>query len=181
MHSHVGTWLSPQSWEHEIIHNVLVSWRVHWNKVTEDNTWQHYFLVSPWMLNKVPHTLDPTLKSALHLAHYSQTSTVLIVTTKLRLVHQTARQRNTILHSREQVSTALEALGTCIALDDVRQLGLETQSMKLYALFLRHSEGHEVWRSVVTDSAESWWPLHTRHLSIHWLQSVILHVLTLYS
>ena len=33
---------------------------------------------------------------------------------------------------------------------------------------------HEVWRSVVIDSAESWRPLHTMSLGIHWPSSVIL-------
>jgi len=33
---------------------------------------------------------------------------------------------------------------------------------------------HEVWQSVAIDSAESWRPLRTMHLSIHWPLSVIL-------
>ena len=38
---------------------------------------------------------------------------------------------------------------------------------------------HEVWRSVAIDSAESWRPLRTMHLSIRWPRSVILHGLPL--
>ena len=38
---------------------------------------------------------------------------------------------------------------------------------------------HEVWRSVAIDSAESWRPQRTMHLSIHWPRSVILRGLPL--
>ena len=51
------------------------------------------------------------LHQTLHLAQCSQTSTVLLTTTKPRLVHQIARWRSAIRHSRECVSTALESSG----------------------------------------------------------------------
>ena len=38
---------------------------------------------------------------------------------------------------------------------------------------------HEVWRSVSTDSAESWRPLRTLHFSIHCARSIILRCLAL--
>ena len=59
---------------------------------------------------KQPHTIIP-LHQTLHLAQCSQTSTVLLATAKTRLVHQIARCRNTIPHSREGVSTALQSSG----------------------------------------------------------------------
>ncbi|CAI9573220.1 unnamed protein product, partial [Staurois parvus] len=45
----------------------------------------------------------------LHLAQCSEASTVLLATS--RHIHQIARQRSVICHSREHVSTALESDG----------------------------------------------------------------------
>ncbi|CAI9616827.1 unnamed protein product, partial [Staurois parvus] len=45
------------------------------------------------------------------LAHCSQTSTILLATAKPRHVHQIARQRSVIHHSREHISTALVSSG----------------------------------------------------------------------
>ena len=59
---------------------------------------------------KQPRTIIP-LHQTLHSAQYSQTGTVLQATTKPRLVHQIARWRSTIRHSRERISTALESSG----------------------------------------------------------------------
>ena len=59
---------------------------------------------------KQPHTIIP-LHQTLHLAQCSQTSTILLATAKPRLVHQIARSRSVISHSRECVSTALESSG----------------------------------------------------------------------
>ena len=54
------------------------------------------------------------LHQTLHLAQCSQTSTVLLATAKPRLVHQIARWRSAIHHSRERVSTALESSGSVL-------------------------------------------------------------------
>ncbi len=58
---------------------------------------------------------NPTPWSPLHqtsqLAQCSQTSTVILETAKPRLVHQIARWRSVICHSRERISTALESSG----------------------------------------------------------------------
>ena len=51
------------------------------------------------------HKIPPPSK-ALHLAQCSKTSTVLLANAKPRLVHQIARWRGVICHSREGVSTA---------------------------------------------------------------------------
>ncbi len=59
---------------------------------------------------------NPTPQSPLHqtsqLAQCSQTGTVLLATAKPRLVHQIARWRSVIRHSRERVSPALESSGS---------------------------------------------------------------------
>ena len=60
-----------------------------------------------------PHTIIP-LHQTLHLAQCSQTSTVLLATTKPRLIHQIARWRSALRHSRECVSTALESSGSVL-------------------------------------------------------------------
>ena len=50
----------------------------------------------------------------------------------------------------------------------------------LYTLLELIWRPHEVWRSVVIDSAESWRPLLTKRLSICWPRSVILRGLPLH-
>ena len=88
-----------------------------------------------------PHTIIP-LHQTLHLAQCSQTNTVLLATTKPRLVHQIARWRSAICHSREGVSTAQESSGGvlyttashalhCICWLGCSCLAMETHSMKL--------------------------------------------------
>ncbi|CAI9591835.1 unnamed protein product, partial [Staurois parvus] len=47
----------------------------------------------------------------LHLAQYSQASTILLATIKPRHVHLIARQRGVISYSKEHVSTALGSCG----------------------------------------------------------------------
>ena len=59
---------------------------------------------------KQPHTIIPP-PPILHLAQCSQTSIVLMATTKPRLLHQIVRRKSVIRHSRELVSTALESSG----------------------------------------------------------------------
>ena len=54
------------------------------------------------------------LHQTLHLAQCSQTSTVLLATAKPRLIHQIAKWRRVIHHSRERVSTALESSGSVL-------------------------------------------------------------------
>ena len=49
-----------------------------------------------------PHTIIP-LHQTLHLAQCSQTSTVLLANTRPRLIHQIARWRRAICHSRERL------------------------------------------------------------------------------
>jgi len=104
---------------------------------------------------KQPHTIIP-LHQTLHLTQCSQTSTVLLATANPRLVHQIARWRSAIRHSRERVSTALESSGGVLyttALDALHCTWWCMAWMQplvhgnpfheaLYALFLCQSEGH---------------------------------------
>lgn len=92
--------LFPQRWEHGIVQNVLVYFTGAKGPSPAPETQPH--IVSPPPPN---------------LAQRSQKSTVL-ATAKARLVHQFARWRSMILHSKEGVSTALPTL--CIALGDAQ-------------------------------------------------------------
>ncbi|CAI9613480.1 unnamed protein product, partial [Staurois parvus] len=51
----------------------------------------------------------------LHLAQFSQASTVLLATAKPRHFHRIAIQRSVIGHSRGHVSTALESSGSWLS------------------------------------------------------------------
>lgn len=50
-------------------------------------------------------------RQTLHLTQLNQTSTVCLAKAKLRLIHETARERSMICHSREHVSSALGFTG----------------------------------------------------------------------
>ena len=60
------------------------------------------------VLEKQPHAIIPPPPN---FTQRSQARTVLLATTKPRLVHQSARWRSSIRQSREHVSTALESSG----------------------------------------------------------------------
>ncbi|CAI9603989.1 unnamed protein product, partial [Staurois parvus] len=47
----------------------------------------------------------------LHLAQFSQESTILLVNAKSIHIHWIARQRSVIHHTREHISTAVESSG----------------------------------------------------------------------
>jgi len=106
------------------------------------------------------------------LAQCSQTSTVPLATAKPRLLHQIARWRSVIRHSRERVSTALESSGGvlyttasdalhctwwCMALMQLPWKPIPWSSLRTVLELIWRPD--EVWRSV---AIESWWP------SIRW-------------
>ncbi|MED6258230.1 hypothetical protein ATANTOWER_004537 [Ataeniobius toweri] len=62
---------------------------------------------------KHSHSIIP-LHKTLRKAQYNQTSTVLLATTKTRLVHYIARWRSVIRHLRKRTFTAVESSGSML-------------------------------------------------------------------
>lgn len=100
------------------------------------------------------------------------------------IVQWTAKQRGTIFHFREQVSTAVQYRMLYITASDTasctwwckvcRYLALKIHSINLcIGCSWAHLKAKRR-RSVVTDAAEGWRSLHTVGLAIRWPHSVIL-------
>lgn len=103
------------------------------------------------------------------LGTLQSTSIVLLATAKPRLLHQIARWRGAIHHSRElflvlytTASDALHCTWWCMA------AARPWKPIPWCTVLQLIRRPHEVWRFVAIDSAESWRPLRTMHLSMRW-------------
>lgn len=115
----------------------------------------------------VPRNLVPALIEAtpphqtLNLAQCGQTSTVLLANAKPRTVHQIARWKSFICHSREWFSTAQESsVGVLYTTASFGDVWLECMLGNPFHEALWALTQWTVWRSLTIGFAESWISLH---------------------